>query len=1013
MAIQRQWPEMMIQVNTALHRLFIQAPPQDVFQYCIDIIKLIGLIPTPAFKLPVMKKKSKSSHKKLNYKRVSTHSFTQAVSAKNVDDATHAYWSIPKMYLDLNFKPGTLEMFLVNEWKEQLLPLLGVAQYEVPWIRNSLTGNIDHIRIHNSNNKITKLEDLKQIAMLLSVKRNERRRAIQNVDEKLNRIDIDGVVNPHCCCNSKNDTQTENKICVDHEFALKGSRSKLLNIQYLQTFNGKTSIIMRIVHLNRSNDFNPFDVIIKNGCGPHFVLNRLELFESMIREQGVPFWFRFWLDFCYSPGCEDLAIINNEWPEMRDYVNTGVHTLFVKGSLEEAFQYSVNVVKLMRVNLPDLRTLLSATAQNVVSKTKVGTTKKKKKKETFFDVLQSTFIKCTGMAFGANLCVIFYEWLAAKDADETAEYYWGAPKKYFEHNFQPGELEIYLADEWKDKLVWLLGVSYYQVPWLRKLLIGKLDSVTQIKHQTINKVYCLQDVKQVAKLLSIKRNEKRMTLQRVDEMPNVYENKISKSKKLRKRRSNSKCRLNEEKCHREKSDLYSTYTQRPEMFLLLQSDKTKTQTSNICIDEKWIERRCYCNNYCRIQHWYQDHQKEHYDIGKNCSVESFTKKREQTSYDMILNLGCGPNFLLNRIELFETMIKEQGVTFWFRFWLSFCFNPGCNDLIAVRRQWPEMSGYVNRGVHKLFLLCSHQDTCQYCLDIIKLLSISSPTNKPSHVLVKKAIHKKKQTKVAVKMVLQELLIKCFQMAYSCSLCVVFYEWLGAKRFDESSCNSSAYWTVPAHYLDPKFQPGPFEIFLAIEWKDKLASLLGVTYKQAPWLKKLVKERSEILYDTKGNLELDSKLFSLDTVTKVAVLLSIRRNEHRKAIKQRDEIPNGSHLKSSEKVRLPRKKSRLKPKHKEKQKKDALIPCDLKTRGRTCAFCDSEIKNTKKYAKCNRCSNENWLDQRYYCSNTCKVEHWFQEHYKEHREVMNQKKKINYTTTTLSSYVTTLCQSRTY
>uniref|UniRef100_T1ISU8 Uncharacterized protein n=1 Tax=Strigamia maritima TaxID=126957 RepID=T1ISU8_STRMM len=253
MAIQRQWPEMMIQVNTALHRLFIQSPPQDVFQYCIDIIKLIGLIPTPAFKLPVMKKKSKSSHKKLNYKRVSTHSFTQALQqvfikcsemafacalcnlfyewlgAKNVDDATHAYWSIPKMYLDLNFKPGTLEMFLVNEWKEQLLPLLGVAQYEVPWIRNSLTGNIDHIRIHNSNNKITKLEDLKQIAMLLSVKRNERRRAIQNVDEKLNRIDIDGVVNPHCCCNSKNDTQTENKICVDHEFALKGSRSKLLN----------------------------------------------------------------------------------------------------------------------------------------------------------------------------------------------------------------------------------------------------------------------------------------------------------------------------------------------------------------------------------------------------------------------------------------------------------------------------------------------------------------------------------------------------------------------------------------------------------------------------------------------------------------------------------------------------------------------------------------------------------------------------------------------------------------
>uniref|UniRef100_T1ISU7 Uncharacterized protein n=1 Tax=Strigamia maritima TaxID=126957 RepID=T1ISU7_STRMM len=200
-------------------------------------------------------------------------------------------------------------------------------------------------------------------------------------------------------------------------------------------------------------------------------------------------------------------------------------------------------------------------------------------------------------------------------------------KNIFEHNFQPGELEIYLADEWKDKLVWLLGVSYYQVPWLRKLLIGKLDSVTQIKHQTINKVYCLQDVKQVAKLLSIKRNEKRMTLQRVDEMPNVYENKISKSKKLRKRRSNSKCRLNEEKCHREKSacTLPTPKDQKCSYCYKVIKRRHKRVICKRCIDEKWIERRCYCNNYCRIQHWYQDHQKEHYDIGKNCSVESFTK----------------------------------------------------------------------------------------------------------------------------------------------------------------------------------------------------------------------------------------------------------------------------------------------------------------------------------------------------------------------------------------------------
>uniref|UniRef100_T1JEV9 SAM domain-containing protein n=1 Tax=Strigamia maritima TaxID=126957 RepID=T1JEV9_STRMM len=203
------------------------------------------------------------------------------------------------------------------------------------------------------------------------------------------------------------------------------------------------------------------------------------------------------------------------------------------------------------------------------------------------------------------------------------------------------------------------------------------------------------------------------------------------------------------------------------------------------------------------------------------------KREGKTALDRILKYGCGPNFVLNRKETFECMVKEQGQTFWFRFWLAFCTHPEC-PLICVERKWPDLFYYCYISLHEHFVEATVEDAAEFCWNVIFVQGGRSD-------------NKKKRAKASPLEQLQADIYDAVALNFGIALCEVFYKWLLAKDADDG-CRS--YWCVPESYMDCCFKPTPLEVYISMYWKDRVLKLLGVSKTQLPWLKKLLEEKHE-------------------------------------------------------------------------------------------------------------------------------------------------------------------------
>uniref|UniRef100_T1IVL9 Uncharacterized protein n=1 Tax=Strigamia maritima TaxID=126957 RepID=T1IVL9_STRMM len=208
-----------------------------------------------------------------------------------------------------------------------------------------------------------------------------------------------------------------------------------------------------------------------------------------------------------------------------------------------------------------------------------------------------------------------------------------------------------------------------------------------------------------------------------------------------------------------------------------------------------------------------------------------------TPFETILKYGCGPNFILNRRKSFRLMIKEQGKTFWFRFWLKFCLHPEDLELTKLINDcMPGVLEIVNEAISEKFVEARVQAACEYSLE--KIIS---------HMILSYMLYDTQSTKngkCSTRKII-DVMENCGLLAFGCALCEVFYKWLVEKDVDTAV--DRTYWEVPEIYLRSDFKPGPLELYMAYTWHYKLPAMLGVSLDDVPWLKKLlnVKQKEEI------------------------------------------------------------------------------------------------------------------------------------------------------------------------
>uniref|UniRef100_T1IVL7 MYND-type domain-containing protein n=1 Tax=Strigamia maritima TaxID=126957 RepID=T1IVL7_STRMM len=337
----------------------------------------------------------------------------------------------------------------------------------------------------------------------------------------------------------------------------------------------------------------------------------------------------------------------------------------------------------------------------------------------------------------------------------------------------------------------------------------------------------------------------------------------------------------------------------------------------------------------------------------------------KSPYNTILEFRCEPNFVLNRSELFELMIKEQGLTFWFRFWLTFCFHPGCQDLIAIQELWPEVLSFVKMGIHRRFLQDSHENVCKYCMnEVIRPMLLKSQEKKP--------FFKKKLPEERSADQLHELVSKCATMAFGSALCEVFFKWLVANYVDD---NCQCYWTIPAEYLDPKFKPRLLEEFLVIQWKGNLSKLLGVAKDQVPWVTKLLNGNKDQIF---GEDE-DKNAYKYNSAKFLQEVVEYIHNKNRNRRNVTGDNGDGEEI-STKKTFVP--------------KAFALKPSNSNTmeakKFRQCSYCKAYEEGSRKFKKCKRCVDEKWKETRYYCDAVCQIDDWYQVHHEEHTRYKEHK-----------------------
>uniref|UniRef100_T1ILM0 Uncharacterized protein n=1 Tax=Strigamia maritima TaxID=126957 RepID=T1ILM0_STRMM len=221
------------------------------------------------------------------------------------------------------------------------------------------------------------------------------------------------------------------------------------------------------------------------------------------------------------------------------------------------------------------------------------------------------------------------------------------------------------------------------------------------------------------------------------------------------------------------------------------------------------------------------------------------RKGDATSFLTILKNGCGPNFVLNRKKTFIQMIKSQGETFWFRFWLSFCFQPAYDPLECTQRNNRIIQHLWYENIHENVLQVPHETAALFCVDVAVCSLLK--TIQLGRLLETSTLKIYDEINLlaaenALESYEKEYMIQpnaYFSMAFGVALCEVFCKWLNAK--DVVTNDAASYWVIPSAYLNTKFIPEYLEMYMACKWRDRLFTLLDVSADQVPWLVRLLQE----------------------------------------------------------------------------------------------------------------------------------------------------------------------------
>uniref|UniRef100_T1JFJ4 MYND-type domain-containing protein n=1 Tax=Strigamia maritima TaxID=126957 RepID=T1JFJ4_STRMM len=331
------------------------------------------------------------------------------------------------------------------------------------------------------------------------------------------------------------------------------------------------------------------------------------------------------------------------------------------------------------------------------------------------------------------------------------------------------------------------------------------------------------------------------------------------------------------------------------------------------------------------------------------------KLRYTTCYERISSLGCGPNFVLNRVSDFKTMIKDQGVKFWFRFWLNFSFHSEIiEEPMVTNTHTIDVMRILCGLIHNKFLEGSPKDTMNYCLNIFTNVMTEGSGAKITSI---KNVNEEKKLEQEDQ---NNSLTAFLEYHFGCALCEVFYVWLEAAPTFDSKIN---YWTCPELYFRPDFQPRLIEHYFVHAWGVRVLHLLGVDEEAIPWMNILLMEKKKIVkFDLEDNVDncstLDEKNFEemecwdkkLQVMRARLVSVDEFKNEPKKGLNKT--IPSKTVLKSRKAT--PR-----------------------------CAFCFNTDSFITKLKKCSLCVSDKKVPPNYYCGVSCQTEDWFRNHAKEH------------------------------
>uniref|UniRef100_T1IPM8 Uncharacterized protein n=1 Tax=Strigamia maritima TaxID=126957 RepID=T1IPM8_STRMM len=261
---------------------------------------------------------------------------------------------------------------------------------------------------------------------------------------------------------------------------------------------------MKFILLRKKDNRTPYDIIIKHGCGPNFVLKREKKFRIMMQEQGETFWFRFWLTVFYNPTCDYFQMIQENFPHMVNNVHKYTHHRFLQVSSRSAADYCINVIRQLKI-VPH--------ENQVIPPCGVKT-------EQTIELQKLQDIICTAahVTFGVALCVVFYNWLKNADlkTQKPQQDYWVIPPEYLDQEFQPKLLEQFLADVWKEKLAELLGVNIKEIPWLKRLLTSNNNNIP-MKHDPVQNHALTKVIKDTAEELRFLQNQSLKAVMASDE----------------------------------------------------------------------------------------------------------------------------------------------------------------------------------------------------------------------------------------------------------------------------------------------------------------------------------------------------------------------------------------------------------------------------------------------------------------------------------------------------------------